>query len=193
MEYETHFSKFFMPTIRGSERGSKKRYAGLVVDDEGKQQLIYKGLETVRTDWTALAREFQQELYQRIFNNQPYEDYIRLMVKELKYGSFDDRLVYRKRLRQKLSDYQKNVPPHAQAAIKAEKSFAEKNEPSRYKRAGWIEYVITVNGPETLECHTSALNYEHYIEKQLTPIADTILAAFGSSMESIFQGQYELF
>ena len=193
MEYETHFSKFFMPTIRGSEKGSKKRYAGLVVDDAGKQRLIYKGLETVRTDWTEMAREFQQELYQRIFNNQPYEDYIRLTVNALNDGEFDDRLVYRKRLRQKLSDYQKNVPPHAQAAIKAEKYFAEKNAPSRYKRAGWIEYVITVNGPETLECHTSALNYEHYIDKQLTPIADTILAALGSSMESIFQNQYELF
>ena len=193
MEYETHFSKFFMPTIRGSEKGSKKRYAGLVVDDAGKQRLIYKGLETVRTDWTEMAREFQQELYQRIFNNQPYEDYIRLTVNALNAGEFDDSLVYRKRLRQKLSDYQKNVPPHAQAAIKAEKYFAEKNAPSRYKRAGWIEYVITVNGPETLECHTSALNYEHYIDKQLTPIADTILAALGSSMESIFQNQYELF
>ena len=193
MEYETHFCKFFMPTIRGSEKGSKKRYAGLVVDSEGKQQLIYKGLETVRTDWTEMAREFQQQLYQRIFNNQPYEEYIQRVVNELKSGGFDDRLVYRKRLRQKLSDYQKNIPPHAQAAIKAEKYFAEKNEPSRYQRAGWIEYVITVNGPETLECHSSALNYEHYIEKQLTPIADTILAALGSSMESIFQDQYELF
>jgi len=193
MEYETHFCKFFMPTIRGSEKGSKKRYAGLVVDDAGKQRLIYKGLETVRTDWTEMAREFQQELYQRIFNNQPYEDYIRLTVNALNAGEFDDRLVYRKRLRQKLSDYQKNIPPHAQAAIKAEKLFAENNAPSRYKRAGWIEYVITVNGPETLECHTSVLNYEHYIDKQLTPIADTILAALGSSMESIFQDQYELF
>ena len=193
MEYETHFSKFFMPTIRGSEKGSKKRYAGLVVDGQGKQQLIYKGLETVRTDWTELAREFQQELYQRIFNDQPYEAYIQSTVNDLNSGRFDDRLVYRKRLRQKLSNYQKNIPPHAQAAIKAEKIFAEKNEPSRYKRAGWIEYVITVNGPETLECHTSVLNYDHYIEKQLTPIADTILAALGSSMESIFQDQYELF
>ena len=193
MEYETHFIKFFMPTIRGSEKGSKKRYAGLVVDDAGKQRLIYKGLETVRTDWTEMAREFQQELYQRIFNNLPYEDYIRLTVNALNAGKFDDRLVYRKRLRQKLSDYQKNIPPHAQAAIKAEKLFAERNIPSRYKRTGWIEYVITVNGPETLECHTSALNYGHYIDKQLTPIADTILAALGSSMESIFQDQYELF
>ena len=182
-----------MPTIRGSEKGSKKRYAGLVIDDAGKQQLIYKGLETVRTDWTEMAREFQQELYQRIFNNQPYEDYIRLTVNALNAGKFDERLVYRKRLRQKLSDYQKNIPPHAQAAIKAEKNFAEKNTPSRYKRAGWIEYVITVNGPETLECFTSAINYPHYIEKQLTPIADTILASLGSSMEAIFQDQYELF
>ncbi|HEY9053100.1 MAG TPA: DNA polymerase II [Gammaproteobacteria bacterium] len=193
MEYETHFSKFFMPTIRGSDKGSKKRYAGLVVDGQGKQRLIYKGLETVRTDWSEMAREFQQELYKRVFNNEPYEDYIRLMVNELKAGKFDDKLVYRKRLRQKLGDYQKNIPPHAQAAIKAEKLFKEKNEPSRYKRGGWIEYVITVNGPETIECHTSALNYEHYIDKQLTPIADTILAALGSSMESIFQDQYELF
>lgn len=193
MEYETHFNKFFMPTIRGSEKGSKKRYAGLVIDDAGKQHLIYKGLETVRTDWTEMAREFQQELYQRIFNNQPYEDYIRLTVNALNAGKFDESLVYRKRLRQKLSDYQKNIPPHAQAAIKAEKNFAEKDAPSRYKRAGWIEYVITVNGPETLECFTSAINYPHYIEKQLTPIADTILASLGSSMKSIFQGQYELF
>jgi DNA polymerase-2 len=193
MEYETHFNKFFMPTIRGSEKGSKKRYAGLVVDASGKQRLIYKGLETVRTDWTEMAREFQQQLYHRIFNNMPYEDYIRTTVNELNAGVFDERLVYRKRLRQKLDDYQKNIPPHAQAAIKAEKVFAEKNTPSRYKRAGWIEYVITKNGPETLECHTSTLNYEHYFDKQLTPIADTILAALGSSMESIFQDQYELF
>lgn len=193
MEFETHFTRFFMPTIRGSVKGSKKRYAGLVLDSNGEHRLIYKGLETVRTDWTQIAREFQRELYQRIFNDQPYEEYIRSTVDTLKSGKLDDKLVYRKRLRQKLSDYKKNIPPHAQAAIKAEKYFAENSRPSRYKRAGWIKYVITINGPETLECHSSALNYEHYIEKQLTPIADTILAAFGSSMETIFQDQYELF
>lgn len=193
MEYETHFSQFFMPTIRGSEKGSKKRYAGLVIDCDGNQQMVFKGLETVRTDWTELAREFQQQLYMRVFNNEPYEKYIRDVVNQLKAGAFDDQLIYRKRLRQKLSDYQKNIPPHAQAAIKAEQVFAAKGQPSRYQRTGWIEYVVTVNGPETLECLQSALNYEHYIEKQLTPIADTILAALGGSMESVIQDQYELF
>ncbi|MCP4979988.1 MAG: DNA polymerase II, partial [Gammaproteobacteria bacterium] len=30
MEFETHYRQFFMPTTRGSEQGSKKRYAGLI-------------------------------------------------------------------------------------------------------------------------------------------------------------------
>jgi len=193
MEYETHFIKFFMPTIRGSEKGSKKRYAGMVENDKGERALKFKGLETVRTDWTQLAKDFQQQLYLRVFNEEAYDEYIRQIVADLKAGNFDDKLVYRKRLRQKLTDYQKNIPPHAQAAIKAEQVFSDMGQPSRYKNASWIEYVITVNGPETLECRQSALNYEHYIDKQLTPIADTILAVMGSSMKAITQDQFELF
>ena len=193
MEYETHFIKFFMPTIRGSEKGSKKRYAGMVEDESGNRQLLFKGLETVRTDWTLLAREFQQNLYERVFNGDAYDEYIRHVVSELKAGKYDDKLVYRKRLRQKLQDYLKNIPPHAQAAIKAEQVFEQKGQPSRYTSASWIEYVITVNGPETIECHSSKLDYEHYIDKQLTPIADAILAAMGVSMESVIRDQFELF
>ncbi len=192
MEYETHYQRFFMPTIRGSEKGSKKRYAGMKVNEQGQQQLIFKGLESVRTDWTALAREFQQNLYQRVFNHQAYEEYIRMVVSELKAGKHDDKLIYRKRLRQRLRDYQRNIPPHAQAAKKAEAIFQQQNQPSRYQNASWIEYVMTLNGPETLECHHSPLDYEHYISKQLTPIADTILSTLGSSMERVINDQFEL-
>ncbi|MFA0372959.1 DNA polymerase II, partial [Vibrio sp. 10N.222.54.F6] len=38
LEYETHYRKFLMPTIRGSETGSKKRYAGLI--NQGDQEKI---------------------------------------------------------------------------------------------------------------------------------------------------------
>ena len=193
MEYETHFIKFFMPTIRGSEKGSKKRYAGMIEDAQGNRHIKFKGLETVRTDWTVLAKEFQQALYEKVFNNEPYDEYIRLFVTDLKNGKHDSKLIYRKRLRQKLKDYIKNIPPHAQAAIKAERYFSDHNMPSRYKNASWIEYVMTVNGPETIECNVSNLYYEHYIEKQLTPIADSILSIIGGSMNSVIQDQIELF
>ena len=53
IEFETHFTKFLMPTIRGRDVGTKKRYAGLVLTGkEKKQKLVFKGLESVRTDWT---------------------------------------------------------------------------------------------------------------------------------------------
>ena len=193
IEFETHFSQFFMPTVRGSDQGSKKRYAGLIDDELGNRTIHYKGLETVRSDWTELARLFQKNLYQLVFDGREYQEYVRQTVDDLRAGKFDNALVYRKRLRKKLSEYVRNIPPHAQAAIKAEAMFRQDARPSRYSNKSWIEYVITLTGAETLECQNSKLDYDHYIEKQLTPIADTILNAIGSSMEAITGQQQDLF
>ena len=193
MEFETHFQQFFMPTMRGSEQGSKKRYAGLIDDGQGERHIVFKGLEAVRTDWTELARQFQQTLYRLVFDGADYTDYIRELVADLYAGKLDAQLVYRKRLRKKLSEYQKNIPPHAQAAIKAEAEFRRRGEPSRYRNRSWIEYVITVGGAQTLECRHDRLDYEHYVDKQLTPIADTILNAVGSSMDAVTAQQQDLF
>jgi len=195
MEYETHYRRFFMPTIRGSAKGSKKRYAGLIIEN-GKSHITYKGLETVRTDWTALAREVQQELYWRIFHDLAYEDYLKEIVDELQQGKLDDKLVYRKRLRQKLSDYKKNRPPHAQAALKAV-SYAQNSDVYKsiedYDRGGWIEYVITINGPEPVAYNSQSLDYEHYIDKQIAPAVDALLSVRGCSLSKIIQTQFELF
>ena len=76
-----------MPTIRGTDAGSKKRYSGMVRVNQGSAttsgnkptadyRLIFKGLESVRTDWSPLAREFQRELYRRIFLGEDYTDYL---------------------------------------------------------------------------------------------------------------------
>ncbi len=193
MEFETHFRQFFMPTVRGSEQGSKKRYAGLVEQADGERKLVFKGLETVRTDWTELARQFQQELYRLVFDGEAYDGYITETVERLQAGEFDHWLVYRKRLHKKLREYQKNIPPHAQAALKAEAEFKQQGKTSRYQGRGWVSYVITQSGPETVDSRHSPIDYEHYIEKQLKPIADTILTVVGSSFEQITDRQQSLF
>ncbi len=56
LEYDTHFCRFLMQTIRGADTGSKQRYAGLIQEGD-KQRLVFKGLETVRTHWTPLAQQ----------------------------------------------------------------------------------------------------------------------------------------
>ncbi len=101
LEFDTHYRRFLMPTIRGAEEGSKKRYAGLTVDADGSEEMVYKGLESVRTDWTPLAQQFQQQLYLRIFKREPYQDFVRDYVDRTLAGEFDELLVYRKQLRRR--------------------------------------------------------------------------------------------
>ena len=193
LQYETHFTRFLMPTIRGAEEGSKKRYAGLVVHGDGSEQMVYKGLETVRSDWSPLARRFQQELYQRIFHRQPHQDYIRDYVRRTLSGEWDELLIYRKRLRRPLDDYERNVPPHVRAARLADEYNDRLGRPRQYQRGGWISYVISVNGPEPLEARQTPIDYDHYVTRQLQPVADAILPFVNDDFSTLVGGQMGLF
>lgn len=187
LQFETHFKRFLMPTVRGSEKGSKKRYAGVVTGRNG-DELVFKGLESVRTDWTRLAREFQEELYGRIFRQQDYADYVKEVTARVLAGAADHQLVYRKRLRRRLEDYQRNVPPHVQAA----RLCAERGLPVP-GRGSWVEYVITSSGAEPAAKPLAPLDYQHYVDRQLAPVADGILGFVGSSFSALTDKQIGLF
>jgi DNA polymerase-2 len=197
IQYETHYSRFVMPTIRDSGQGSKKRYAGVIEtrDASGaiRETLVFKGLESVRTDWTPVARECQRELYRRIFAGEPWADYLRELVRAIRAGVHDDQLCYRKRLRRPLAEYTRNVPPHVQAARIADDYHQREGLPLRYQRGGWIRYVLTTQGPEPLEYRTAALDYDLYIERQIAPVADGILHFLDTSFAAVAGEQMGLF
>ncbi|MCB1740629.1 MAG: DNA polymerase II, partial [Gammaproteobacteria bacterium] len=182
IEFETHFARFLMPTVRGEQTGSKKRYAGLVREGN-EERLVFKGLESVRTDWTPLAREFQRELYRRIFNSEPYEQFIQQTLERMLSGELDHALVYSKRLRRRVQDYSRNVPPHVQAARKL-------GIPVK-----WVRYIITSNGPEPIRegLPLPRPDYEHYRDRQLAPAADGILHFLDSSFDAITDAQMSMF
>ena len=178
VEFESLFERFLMPTLRGAAKGTKKRYAGLVRNGgRAAPELVFKGLETVRTDWTPLARRFQRELYRKVFLDEPHEDYVRATCDALLAGELDAELVYRKRLRRPLDAYTRNVPPHVQAA-------------RRQSRPGsWVSYVVTANGPLPVEALDAKPDYEHYRDRQLAPAADGILHFLGTSFETLTTAQ----
>ncbi|MBD8144979.1 DNA polymerase II [Pantoea agglomerans] len=192
LEYENHFCRFLMPTIRGAEQGSKKRYAGLIRDAAG-ERMVFKGLESVRTDWTPLAKAFQQQLYHRIFHRQPWQDYIRTTVAQLLAGELDDQLIYKKRLRRPLKEYERNVPPHVRAARLADEHNRKLNRPLQYQNGGRIRYVIATAGPEPLEARSTPLDYDHYVTKQLQPVAEGILPFVEGDFATLITGQLGLF
>lgn len=193
IEFETYFSQFFMPTIRGLEKGSKKRYVG----KDKRGELTYKGVETVRSDWTELAQQFQKQLFERLFQGVPLDTYVTEVVNNLYGGQYDERLVYRKRLGQALSEYTKNIPPHVRAAREAQLHNPELS----FKRGDWVEYIVTSHGPELAQhngCSALAnayrrFDYDHYCDKQLAPIADMLLPLFGTNFKHVVNAQGSLF
>jgi DNA polymerase-2 len=174
LEYEKYYKKFIITPARGSEAGAKKRYAGLIVSGD-TEKLEFVGMEFVRSDWTKLAKEFQVDLYNRVFGNQNVEEWLKDFVMRVKNGEFDDKLVYRKRLRKDVDDYTKNVPQH----VKAAKLLSE--------TSGTVYYVITKRGPIPIELKHNDIDYNHYIEKQLKPIADSVLSLLGFSFDSVIE------
>jgi DNA polymerase-2 len=176
IEYEKFYSKFVLTQSRGSESGAKKRYAGLLLDN-GKQKIEFVGMESVRSDWTRLAKDFQAELYERIFSGKEIENWIVELVVSLKQGKLDDKLIYRKRLRKELDEYVKNVPPQVRAARMLD------------DKSSIVKYIITKKGPVPIGLSPKDIDYNHYIEKQLRPIADSILVLEGTSFGAIIDSQ----
>ena len=85
------------------------------------------------------------------------------------------------------------MPPHVQAARKAEACRLENQLPAAYANGGWTESVITLTGPEPLEMRLTNYDYEYYIERQIEPVVDGILPFLDDSFANLTQQQMGLF
>ena len=134
----------------------------------------FVGMEVVRRDWTALAKQVQRELYQRLFTDQAVDVYLADIVRRLRNGELDDALVYRKNLRKDTEDYTATTPPHVVAARKSTQASGR-----------LVSYVITTAGPEPVDNVEDPLDREHYVAKQVRPVAEPVLETLGLEFEQV--------
>ena len=118
---------------------------------------------------------------------------LRSLVEQVMSGGLDNELVLRRRLRRKLSEYTRNVPPHVRAARRAEEEREKRGLSPAFGNGGWIEYVMTVNGPEPRNYLASPIDYDFYIDRQLAPIADSILTLADTTLAELTDRQLGLF
>ena len=181
LEFEKLYISMLIPKLRGKleTAGAKKRYAGLklIQDKESKkdkEEVEIVGLEAIRGDWTDAAQEFQVQLLEKVFHKKEIASFIKSYIKDLKSGKLDSKLIYTKSIRKNLNEYTKTTPPHVKAARKL--SSLEGNI---------IKYYITTDGPEPIQAHKHKIDYEHYIEKQIKPIAEQVLTLFNKDFDDI--------
>jgi len=174
LKYEKLYLRLFLSRARHSARGASKRYAGLRQGKHGEDAVEFVGMEVVRSDWTALAKQVQRELYQRLFADQAVDRYLEDIVRQVRSGKLDDLLVYRKNLRKGAEEYTATTPPHVAAARKSNAANGRS-----------ISYVMTTNGPEPIDNVQSPLDREHYVVKQVKPVAEPVLDTLGLNFEQV--------
>jgi len=191
--FEKRYSRFFLPPLRGGdgrrEKGRAKGYAGAAGPrDGGETRIEVKGMEAVRRDWTDLAHEFQIRLLELLFLKRPLQDvelYVKELVGALYRGDLDKKLVYRKALRKPISAYTRSSPPHVKAAALLPPA----------EQRGLIRYLITREGPQPESRLSAPIDYEHYLERQLMPIASAFTGVLKTDLDALFGqgGQLQLF
>jgi len=178
LKFEKLYLRLFLPHTRHSTRGAplrgaSKRYAGLRHGD-GADSVEFIGMEVVRRDWTALAKQVQRELYRRLFTDQAVDAYLSDVVRQVRSGALDDALVYRKNLRKGAAEYTATTPPHVVAARKSTQA------PGRM-----VSYIMTTAGPEPIDNRQSPIDREHYVVKQVKPVAEPVLETLGLDFERV--------
>ena len=173
LEFEKLYLRLFLPRARRSTRGASKRYAGWLSGD-GTEGVEFVGMEVVRRDWTALAKRVQRELYQRLFTDQPVDAYLAEIVNRVRKGELDEELVYHKNLRKGAEEYTATTPPHVAAARKSSRPLGRS-----------IRYLVTTAGAEPLDNLTHPIDREHYVEKQVRPVAEPVLETLGLDFEQV--------
>ncbi len=169
LQFERLYLKLHLTAVRHGTGGARKRYAGWIEDGAGAERVVFTGMESVRRDSTELAKQVQRGLYERLFAELPVEGYLSGVIEELRAGKLDELLVYKKALRKAPEDYTATTPPHVAAARKL----------ASQPRRGLISYLMTIHGPEPAGEVASPLDYDHYVDKQVKPVAEPVLALLG--------------
>jgi DNA polymerase-2 len=189
MRCEKIYRRFFISRLRGDSspegRGRGKGYAGLLLSADGSTEVEVRGMEAVRSDFTPLARRFQVELLRRLFAGEPeaaLRGFCLETVARLARGELDAELVYRKALRRAARDYDSQTPQ-----VRAARLLGWSD------RRGRVDYVMTRAGAEPIEARSgSPLDYAHYRDRQLLPIAQSIASAVGMSADGWLGDEVQL-
>jgi len=166
---------------------AKKRYAGITED--GKVEIV--GLEAVRGDWSAVAREAQRETVETLLRTgDPHEALMkaREYVKQLKRGEIDlKKLIIWRQITRPLSEYSATQPHITVAKMMISEGW-------RIQPGDKVGYIIAKgSGPlyararPYFKISRDEVDWSYYIEKQVVPACGRILEAVGIKSEKILE------
>jgi len=167
---------------------AKKKYCGLLPD--GRLDIV--GLEVVRGDWAACAKNVQEKVLETILKKQAPEEaaeFVRQYIVNLRQKKVPYRdLIIWKTLTKPAEEYAVKAP-HVEAAKRLLKEGYELSMGDK------IGYVITVGAGKLYEraipyalASYDEVDTEYYVTNQVLPVASRILTMFGIAEDKLLPG-----
>ncbi len=183
LEYEGYYPKGIFVAVKGSEKGAKKKYA--LIDEKGKVKIT--GFETVRRNWSRIAKSVQAEVLRLVLLGKEQEalEMIRITVKELRAGTVPlSEVILKTQITRDLARYT-TLAPHVAVAHK----LAARGQ--TITPGTVVEYVIAkgeglIRDRAVLLEDAKGYDADYYINNQLIPAVMPILQVMGFSEDQIF-------
>ncbi len=185
LDYEGFYPAGIFVSLRAGDSGAKKKYA--LLDDKGNFKI--RGFETVRRNWSFIAKDVQQKVLEIILKEHDApkaKSFVRQVVEDLRKNKIPlDKVVIHTALSKGTAGYA-NVGPHVAAAQKMEAKGLEVG-------AGTIIKYVVIRGKGLIrdkvkladEASQDEYDGEYYVQNQIIPGVERIFAVLGIGVDDL--------
>jgi DNA polymerase, archaea type len=183
LELDGFYSKGIFVMKKGEEGGAKKKYA--LVDNEGEIKVV--GFETVRGDWSVIAKEVQKDVLKIILTDDDVEKavkYVKDVLKNVKEKKIPvEKMIIKKQLLKEVDEYA-SIGPHVNVA----KKLIDRGE--IVGAGSEIKYVVQPGkgsiGDRSLPFdEAKTYDVDYYTNHQIIPVVARIFSAVGYEKEDL--------
>ncbi|MBW3022829.1 DNA-directed DNA polymerase [Candidatus Woesearchaeota archaeon] len=186
LDYEGLYPSGLFVAAKAKEYGAKKKYA--LLSEEGFIKI--KGFETVRKNWSEIAKETQEKVLKTILEKGDVEkafEYVKKVIHDLQDRKVPiEKTILRTQLQKNITAYE-SIGPHVAVAARMQKAGTDIG-------AGSIIRYVIVSGTGKIRDRAKTIDelnkdesYDpaYYIENQVVPAVETIFAVLGYKKEDL--------
>lgn len=185
LEYQGFYRSGIWVSTKAGESGAKKKYA--LIDEKDHVKII--GFETVRRNWSFIAKDVQKEVLNIILKERDASkavSYVRKVVDDLKNAQIPvEKVTIHTQLSKDIDDYD-NIGPHVAAAQRM------KSKGLAVGPGSLIEFVVTKGAGRIRdkvklvdEVKPEDYDADYYIDHQIIPGVERIFSVLGIKKEEI--------
>ena len=188
LELEKFYTRGIFVAKKGEGAGAKKKYA--LLDAAGKLKIV--GFETVRKDWSLIARETQSHVLEMILLEGRHEHalaFVKEAIQRIQQKKIENKkMVILTQLKMEIDDY-RQVGPHVAVAKRLRQQGFE-------VRAGSLIRFIIREGSGMIrdkavmpeDCGEGEYDAGYYVEHQMIPAMEKIFEVFHVALQQEIAG-----